>query len=516
MIPRRTIVIASLLLFPVLVYIGFGAYALWQTGLFRWTWWIIPVTWVGVYIVSNLWRKPTRQVDPIDAPKHWTPVDEAATRIVQNQQTKVDDLEPEQLTDLQFYVKSAQELAKNLSRHYHPDSQETISSLTVVEILAAIRLAVDDIEDWFQDAVPGSHLVTIKQWKMLGKAPKWVQRASDAGWLASLVWNPLNAARYVTSKLTLAPITDELKSEILAAVYLRFIRHIGFYLIEMNSGRLRRGALRYRQTFGAKSQNGEPPAESPPPQIEPKSVTIALIGQVKAGKSSLVNALIGKRETVTDVLPATRLVSRHQLNVPDSNESVTLLDTPGYADAGATKTEARELQNAVQEADVLVLVVDAHSPARSADVEVVEQIKAFYEENRRLKPPPMVVCLSHIDLLSPMMEWNPPYDWETPNSPKEESIRDAIAANESVFGDAASAYVPVCTDNERGRTYNVETGLISTISSLVDDGKAVGLVKAYEADLDRDRWSTLLDQLKNSGTTMLNLWVDERLKSGKK
>ena len=513
MISRRTIVISLLLLAPVLVYIGFGGYALWQTGLFRWTWWIIPVCWTGTYLLASLWKKRDALHDSFEVAAHWTPQDEAAAEIVQNHQRQVDEIEPEQLIDLQFYVKSAQELARSLSVHYHPEANEPLSSLTVVEILAAIRLAVDDLEDWFQESIPGSHLITVGQWKLLSQAPKWVQRASDAGWLASLFWNPLNAARYVTSKMTITPITNELKTEILAAVYLRFIRHIGFYLIEMNSGRLRRGALRYQSTFGDRSSDE---GEKRPIQIDPKSVTIALVGQVKAGKSSLVNALIGRHETESDVLPKTRLVSRHKLEIPDSTEQITLLDTPGYADAGATSVEKKELKTAIEEADVVLLIVDAHSPAKSADVDVLEQIEQQYADDPQLRPRPVIVCLTHVDLLSPMMEWDPPYDWANPQSAKERSIGDAVSASRDVFASFSEYYVPVCADIDRNRTWNVDAGLIAKITTVLPEGKAVGLLKAYEADLDRDRWSALFSQLKTSGKTMLNIWIDERLKSASK
>lgn len=509
MISRRTIVIGILFLFPVLVYLGFGAYALWQTGLFRWTWWIIPGCWLAVFLTGKFWKKPDLSDRELPTSVHWTPQDDKAKQIIRQFQQRVDTLEPEDLTGLQLYVDTAQELARALANHYHQDTKDAISSLTVVEVLAAIRLAVDDLEDWFQDSVPGGHLITIHQWKMLSHAPKWVQRASDAGWLASVLWNPLNAARFLTSKMTLAPVTDQLKTEVLAAVYLRFLRNLGFYLIEMNSGRLRRGAKRYRATFGSGKRDESDRAQLP---IAMESVSIALIGQVKAGKSSVTNALIGSRAAQMDVLPATRQVSRYRLNVPDSAESVVLLDTPGYADAGATAAELKDLEQAIQAADVFILVVDAHSPAKAADKKVLDQINKIQRQNPQFKPPPLIICLTHIDLLSPMMEWNPPYNWVQPQSDKEQSIHDAIAASREIFGSDTGIFVPVCADIERERAFNITPGLMTAIVSQLDEGQAVSLLRAYETGLDNDRWKKLLGQLKKSGTTMLNLWVEERLK----
>lgn len=501
-----------LLTLPVLIYLGFGGYALWQTGLFRWTWWLIPGCWLLTYVIARIWpvKKFVRDLEPI--PGHWTPQDEAALQIVTRFQKDVDQLSPEQLTDLQFYLQQSQNIAAAVAKHYHPRGKDPYSSLTVLEVLAAIRLAVEDIEIWFQKSVPGSHLVTIQQWKMLARAPEWVKRASEAGWLASIALNPVNVAKYFSSKLTLEPIAEGLRTEFLAAVYLRFVRQVGFYLIEMNSGRLRRGADRYRATFGAAPDlAGTERSETTATSLVPESVVVAIVGQVKAGKSSLVNALIGKREAVTDVLPATKSVSRYRVAVPDSSETMILLDTPGYGDAGASPGELKEMDAAVAQADVLLLVMDAHAPGRDADMRMLTQLRERAEKQPKLKPPPTVVCLTHVDLLSPMMEWDPPYDWRDPRSAKETSIHNAVQSIRELTGTHIADIVPVCTDEKKERQFNVQEGLIPALANVLNSGKMVALLKSYEQDLDEDRISALLGQLKSSGKALVNLWVQERL-----
>ena len=47
------------------------------------------------------------------------------------------------------------------------------------------------------------------------------------------------------------------------------------------------------------------------------TVTIAVIGQVKAGKSSLVNCLLGEQRAAVDVLPLTQTVQRYDLRLED-------------------------------------------------------------------------------------------------------------------------------------------------------------------------------------------------------
>jgi predicted GTPase len=512
MFSTRTIVLTILITLPVLVYLVLGGYALWQTGMFTYTFWLLPGFWLVTWILALIWKpsQPQLKVPPKSA-AHFTPRDESAMQIVRSYQEQIDSLSPEQLADPRFYLQQAEKLAQDLSRHYHPKATNPIDSLTVLEVLAAIRLVIDDMERWMLEAVPGSQLVTIRQWKWLQHAPKWAKRIQNTSWAVGVLLNPANVLKYMTSQLTLAPVTQELQTEFLAAVYLRFMRQLGFYLIEMNSGRLRGGADKYRQTFGP-FRNEKRGAESvASATLRPESVTVAVIGQVKAGKSSLVNALLGSVQAQSDVLPATSTISRYRYQLPDSESTLTLLDTPGYADAGATKAQLAEVQVAVRNADVVILVMAANSPARQADRQLMDQLKQWYSTQPALKPPPVVICLTHIDLLSPVMEWNPPYDWETPTTRKAESIAAAVEHVQELFSDVTRIVVPVCTDVARGRADSVLDDLLPALTQVLKDGQMSALLRAYHQHLGKDRFRRIARQISKGGKELLKMWIEERL-----
>ena len=42
--------------------------------------------------------------------------------------------------------------------------------------------------------------------------------------------------------------------------------------------------------------------------------------------------------------------------------------------------------------------------------------------------PPVLAVMTHIDLLSPALEWAPPYNWQEPERPKERQIQEALTA----------------------------------------------------------------------------------------
>ncbi|HUE16080.1 MAG TPA: GTPase [Planctomycetaceae bacterium] len=516
MISRRSLVLGVLVFLPVLVYGVLASYSLWATGLLRQVWWLGPACWVLAWGVAKLWKAAhaTPEQHAVVIPSHWTPRDRQAAEIVRAFQQKVDEFTPAQLTEPQFYQTQVQAMAVALAGHYHPGASDPLTSLTVPEVLAAVRLAVDDTEQWLLTSVPGSRLLSIRQWQMLQSAPTWIRRFQNATWAASMLMNPLNIARFWSSRMTADPVTTELQQELLAVIYLRFMRQMGFYLIEMNSGRLRAGADAYRRAFPAEAARVQAPTagESPLSTAAVQPVTVSLVGQVSSGKSSLINALTGVHQAAVDILPETRNVARYEVPVGQPPVAVTLLDTPGYGEAGASADQLTQIRTALQESNAVLVVMDAHSPAREADRRTIRELEAWYRSQPRLKPPPMLGVLTHIDLLRPVLEWSPPYNWREPTGTKEQSIDEAVRYVNQLFASSFIGLVPVCSDAARQRTWGILEELIPALTAILSDAQSAALLRAFERELDRGQLKTLLKQLGRMGSSLFQAWVEERLR----
>jgi predicted GTPase len=517
-ISRRSLVLGLFFVLPIVLYLALGLYALWTTNLLTRLWWLLPACWVFTWGLSKVWPQPTFQeqvtAEVAETPVHWTARDREAAQIIRHFQERVEQYTPEQLVDPAFYQEQGQALAVALAKHYHSRAEDPYSSLTVPELLAAIRLVVDDMEEWMLRAVPGSRMLTIRHWKMLGSAPKWYRRLRDTAWVGAVLINPLNLARYFSSTLALDPVSTELQTELLAAIYLRYLRQLGFYFIEMNSGRLRGGADVYRKAFDPSAAHlpGRVSDQVAQQGVAAQPVTIALVGQVSSGKSSLINALSGSEQAEVDLLPETQHVSRYQMQVGEPPVSVTLLDTPGYAEAGASSAQKKQIQAALRDSNCVLLVMDAHSPARDADVRTLRELEEWYASQPRLKMPPVLGVMTHIDLLQPSLEWTPPYDWRTPGKPKEHSIHNAIRYVTELFGASLAGVVPVCTSARKERVWGVVEELMPAMMLQLSDAQSVALLRAFEKELDRDRMKLLLRQLKRSGSDLLRWYIEERLK----
>lgn len=500
----QLICFVSLVLLPFLLFGGVGAWALWNHGYLLWLSWAFPVCWLLAWIVLRTIKRVEIPLPEIGSRDHWTPHDHAAAAIVEAEQKRMDGVTSAQLSDDQFYRERTVDLATKLAKHYHPKAVDPLDKLSVIEILTVAQLVSEDLEEWFQKYIPGSHLITVGQWRMLSNAPDWWNTASNIGWIATIILNPVQGiSRYAISKAFGTPVTQQLQASLLGAFYTVYLRQVGYYLIELNSGRLRGGAARFRHTM---QQLQRKPVDGAKPEValpELVTVTIAIVGQVKAGKSSLANCLLGNQQAAVDVLPLTKDVDRYELQLDQSHDRLVLLDTPGYSDAGATREQLEGTREAVRQSDLVLLVMAATSPAKRADAAMLHEINSWFREQHRLKPPPVIGVVSKIDGLRPVMEWSPPYNWQSPSRPKEQAIHEAIDYARQAVGEGLQSIVPLCADREHGRVYGVDEWLLPSIIVQLDDARAVSLVRSLHQDYDRQKLKKTVSQLLEAGKQVL-------------
>jgi uncharacterized protein len=167
-------------------------------------------------------------------------------------------------------------------------------------------------------------------------------------------------------------------------------------------------------------------------------------------------------------------------------------------------------QQAAKQADVLLLVLHARTGARQPDLMMVQGLRKWFDSRLDLKMPRVIAVLTHIDLLAPAMEWQPPYHWQQPARVKEQQIAEAVKAVREQFGDQLAGVVPVCL--AEGRVYGVEEWLLPTLVELLDEAHAVAMLRCLRADVDARKIRKVFDQLLAAGKEAATvLW-----ESGKK
>jgi hypothetical protein len=107
--------------------------------------------------------------------------------------------------------------------------------------------------------------------------------------------------------------------------------------------------------------------------------------------------------------------------------------------------------------------------------------------------PPVLAVVTHIDLLSPAMEWAPPYDWVHPQRPKENAIREAMSAAHDQLGDRVAGIVPAC--GAKGRVYGIDEAVLPAILDRLGDARGVALLRCLRDEADAGKVRRVFDQL---------------------
>lgn len=126
-----------------------------------------------------------------------------------------------------------------------------------------------------------------------------------------------------------------------------------------------------------------------------KSGYVAVVGRPNAGKTTLMNTFLGQK--IAAVSPRPQTTRRRQLGIlTQQNAQLIFIDTPGIHLPRHKLGEymVSEATSALQDADVIVFLVDASSAPEEGDRLVAEQIEA-------LKPhiPVVILAVNKVDLV---------------------------------------------------------------------------------------------------------------------
>ncbi len=118
--------------------------------------------------------------------------------------------------------------------------------------------------------------------------------------------------------------------------------------------------------------------EEKPEKKEFRSGFVAIVGRPNAGKSTLVNRLVGQKIAIVTSKPQTTR-NRIQGIVTKPQGQIVFIDTPGVHEANSAlgRQMMQEVAAALEGIDVLLLMVDASSPHAHVDELLLEKAKRF-------------------------------------------------------------------------------------------------------------------------------------------
>ena len=117
---------------------------------------------------------------------------------------------------------------------------------------------------------------------------------------------------------------------------------------------------------------------------------VALVGRPNVGKSSLFNRLTGRRSAIVDDQPGVTR-DRHERPMEYLGRHFTLVDTGGFDTAEDLMPALirRQVAAAIDEADVIILLLDGRAGLTPGDEEMADML--------RRRPQPVVVAVNKLD-----------------------------------------------------------------------------------------------------------------------
>jgi hypothetical protein len=166
----------------------------------------------------------------------------------------------------------------------------------------------------------------------------------------------------------------------------------------------------------------------------------------------------------------------------------------------------RATEEAARNSDLIILVLHARNPARSADAEMLRRLHDWFATQPELKLPPLLAVMTHVDLLTPAMEWQPPYNWGEPVRLKEHQVKEACQVVRDQLGDYLVGVVPLCT--APGKVYGLDEWFLPAVAELLDEAHAVALLRCLRAEANTGKVQKVLRQLLQAGTQVARiLWA---------
>jgi uncharacterized protein len=493
----RLWLLAFLFAVPLAVFAVAGALWLYDRGWLGWVGLGFLLVQALALLLFRRWSRVPGAMLPqpsAELPANLAPRDEAAWKLVQEYIDRIDRGELTLNSTDQFWS-LGREILTRIAECYHPNEPEPLFAVQVPLLFRALEETARDLATITAE-VPLAHRITIGDAVRGYRLQQKVKPAYDVyrTFYPLLNWKNALFQLFVTDRLF------DLTKDTLGQWILKwYVDRVGYHAIELYSGKL----LVTHRLEGRLPVSTENAAVLTTEQKLSEPLRLLVLGQVKAGKSSLVNALFGELRAATDVVPTTAQITPYALDRADLGGKVIVSDMGGYEDATVPKVRIKESLEEVERSDVLLLVISAVNAARDADRRLLAQIDQHFVARPELRPPLVIVVLSHIDLLRPVREWDPPYNVALPDAAKAHTIRAAMNAVAADLALDPELVVPVCL--LPGREYNVDEALVPLLVEVLPEAKRTLLLRGLKSLRQQEQWSLLGRQARATGRFLWQL-----------
>lgn len=494
-LPGFSLLLIVVFLSPWLALISFGAYWLWLNGWLYQGFGILAANSVLVYTLLK-WRQSKQKplfIEPfvIQANANWSDQGKLA---FEGLQPIIDRWKSETdiISDTNKLLRISNEVLMTVAKQFHAESKYPVLEFPLPYFLKLIVLVCEDLQHEVLDKIPGSHAITISNLLKLNDVFTVAKNATSLLKVTSWLWNPTGAAMSKARSFVLSQGVTKISDEISSRLLTVYVNKLGYYAIQLYSGQITLDNIVPTEVLTKYSTADI--AETL--EKKPEPLRILVLGQVSSGKSALINALFGEIKAAESWLPTTANVTPYVLNREGLQDAI-ILDSAGYGGLLHPNAEA-DLKNEWAKVDVILLVCNASKAARQADLEQINAIRAYFQQNGERAMPIVFAVATHIDQLRPLREWSPPYNIQQPDNPKAISILNACKAISDELSLPLKNVVPVSL-NAAYDVYNIDNdnGLIHLITENLNEIQRVRFLRCLVDRSGKQSSIQLRKQFKN-------------------
>ncbi len=461
------LLVAVLLFIPWLLGLAFGVWFLWQQG-WGWYWWggSLALVLLAIALSRFALKQRPHRLGLATATPGASPAEQQAREALKELAATVtaDDLRDAET--VQHLIRRA---FHAVAAAHAPGDEAALWRFTLPELL----LMGEDLTHRLRVSL-------TREFPVLRHVElTWFVKLYDAAEPAQRLWNIFRVLRWINpAQALLAELRGVLSGNVLSTLGVKSKAQIAAILVEeageaaikLYSGRYRRRSDELLRT-----------APEPSTDAAAEPLTILLAGRPNAGKSSLLNGLLGlAREPVGLLTPATAACRAYEFHSDLAGELI-LVDCPGAEGKASDPWLAQAAKS-----DLVLWVTAANRADRAAEQTALSALHQLTASDPRLRAIPCVLVLTHADRLDPPMEWSPPYDIKHGQRPKEIHLREARGAASQQLGIAPERSVLVALPPDE-TPWNLDA-----LARAISDALPEAQQKQLERGLRADGWFKVL------------------------
>lgn len=332
---------------------------------------------------------------------------------------------------------SALDMLEEAAKQFSGGKKGALDFSVPEALLLADRVIIRLRHD-LRDMVPFLDRISLKSIFWLWKNKGWLTWAGRAWRVKRMITNPPGAIlQEIQGAVTSGADGGEFKNISVAIVQQIVLEEIARAAVDLHSGH-----LRFTDEELLEIELGSADIDKRILARPDEPIRLLVIGQVSAGKSTVINCLAGSAIAETDMAPTTPDLIRHEMKIDGISYSV--IDSQGI---DGTEDIADKILTQALECDHILWVVRANRPARAPDVELLGKIDEAFAARPLRRVPPITLLANAVDQLLPA--------WPYPEHilPAEAQATIAAATHAIAVDLSGREAVPLASE---GQTWNLD------------------------------------------------------------